>query len=161
MTTDNIPNRCVMGRIMRHKKRLKKDFYVSDYGSWKAARRAAARWEADKAKELPARISIKGLMTKRNRSGVVGVRLAREVQRKPSGAEYVYWTWHAHWPGCPHTGGISWRTHVHGDAEAFVLALLSRQMESIDRGKILNAFLEIKNSPEFKTLARIKKQSAP
>ena len=124
-------------------------------------REAARQWEQSMAGTLPPRISQKGRMTKKNRSGVPGVRLAREVQRKPSGNEYVYWTWKAHWPKCPYSGGVSWRTHVHGDEESFVLAVLTLRLETTDRKRVLNELLHIKGSADYNTILALKKQTAP
>jgi len=162
MSTDNIPNKCVMGRVMRQKRRFKKDFYVKDHnGSWEAARKAARRWEKAMEKNLPAKIPMKGLMTSRNRSGIVGVRMAREVQNKPDGRRYVYWRWAANWPDCPHHGGIRWSMEQYSDEDAFVLAVLARRLESLDRRFILSELQKVKGTEEYHEMLSVKKQSPP
>jgi hypothetical protein len=147
-----------MGRVSRQKRRFKRDFYIKDYsGSWEAARKAARRWEKAMEKSLPPKIPTKGLMTTRNRSGVVGVHLKKEIQKK----RYVYWKWTARWPNSPRHGGLTWSTVQFSDDDAFVLAVLSRRMESIDRPRIIAELDKVKGTEEYHEMLSLKKQSPP
>ena len=159
-TTRNYPNRSVMARVMRQGKRHQEDFYLHEYGSWKKAEKAAQKWVDEKIEALPPRQNIKNLMTKRNSSGVVGVNLSKQVQRRPYG-EYEYWKWIARWPNCPNSGGVSWSTNEWGDEDAFVLAVITRQMESAEREKIKKEFTKIKGTEEYQEIIKLKKQYAP
>jgi len=161
MPTKNEPNRCVMGRIMRQRHHHKKDFYVSDFGgSWDKAWAAADRWEKAMAKILPSRLSAKGMMTKRNHSGVVGVNLSQQINHRPH-KTYRYWRWVARWPGCPLNGGLGWSTNQWGDEDAFVLAFISRREESTNRPKIIEEFKSIRGTEEHRDILSLKKQIPP
>lgn len=151
-----------MARIMRQCKMHQKNFALKDYGSWEAAEAAASAW-IDKQKKIlpPSQMNAKDRMTSRNRSGVVGVYLSRQVIRRPSGKEYEYWRWTARWPGCPQSGGVSWQIGESlEEDDAFALAVLSRQMESTDRYHIMSELARIYGSKRhLKIMA--KKQIAP
>ena len=85
--TRNVESKCVMARVMRFKKKYQANFTLKDYGTYEAAERAAKRWVAGKKKVLPPPLTSKDIMTVRNQSGVVGVRLASSFKRKPNGLE--------------------------------------------------------------------------
>lgn len=126
-----------MGRIMRRSKMHQKNFSVKQYGGWGAATKAAKVWVKEMLQVLPKPVMTpKNRMTKRNQSGVVGVHAAPSVIRKQSGKEYTYWRWIARWPGCKPRSGIGWSVNTLGDDDAFVLAVLSRRLESTDRKRI-------------------------
>src|SRR5437867_2017213 len=129
--TLNRQEKCVMARIMRQKKRHQKNFTLKQYGTWRAAIRAARKWMNEIAPGLPPLMRSKGRMTKRNRSGYVGVHLARRLIRKPNGNEYEYWRWLATWPGCPFTGGVGWSVTWYGDDDAYILAVLTHKAETV------------------------------
>ena len=147
-----------MARIMRQNVKHQKNFSRRDYGTWKAAEAAAAAWIAKKKKSLPPSLmGAKATKNSRNTSGVVGVRLARKLLRKPSGKEYEYWSWVANWPGCPRRGGIPWHIgNMQTDEEAFVLAYLSREMESVDREKVRRRFGRIYKHPKHREILKQK-----
>lgn len=159
--TKNIPMKCVMARVMRHSKKYQKNFTLKEYGSWEKAEQAAKRWVKGREKNLPPKLSSKGRMTKRNRSGVVGVRLAQNIKRKKSGAVYEYWRWVAFWPKCPLKGGIGWSINKFGDDDAFVLAVLSRRNETIDRDFLVNELRKIYSSEEYYEILSIKGRTPP
>jgi hypothetical protein len=60
--------------------------------------------------------------------------------KRPSGKEYEYWRWVANWPGCRNKGGVVWYLHQYGEDDAFVLAVLSLRLESVNRDRILIEF---------------------
>jgi len=90
--------------------------------------------------------SPKGRMTKANTSGEVGVNPAKSVVEKPNGNIYEYQSWVAHWPGCPHAGGVKWASLKNTDDGAYVLAVLCRRMETINRGAVEEAMIEAKRT---------------
>ena len=159
--TRNKSTKCWLARIRRHKHNYSQYFFDKDWDDKESARQEALKWYANMLATLPPKISTKGIFTKRNKSGVVGVRLAKEVQNKPSGAQFIYWCWTANWPGCPKRGGVDWRTHVHGDNDSFVSAVLCRRMETTDKKRVHNALLAVKATSEYMDILKLKKQSAP
>jgi len=74
----------------------------------------------------PPPTSPKGRMSVKNRTGVVGVELAPQ---KVKG--HVYFVWVARWPG--HRSGTGFSVNQHGEDKAFLLACISRELESKDR----------------------------
>jgi len=150
-----------MARVMRHNQRHQKNFTLKEYGSWEKAEKAASIWVKGREKNLPPRLSSKNRMTHRNNSGVVGVRLDQNIKRKKTGAVYEYWRWVASWPGCPLNGGLGWSINKFGDKDAFVLAVLSRRKETIDRDVLVNELRKIKASEEYQEILSIKDQSPP
>jgi hypothetical protein len=157
--TRNEATKCVMARVMRRTKRYHKNFSLKKYGSWEKAERAAKRWVRKTIRELPPPAAPwKGLMTKRNQSGVVGVWLAHKFRRKPNGKEYEYWRWTARWPGCEYSGGLSWSIDQFGDEDAFVLAVLARQHETVDRDWLLEEHDRIYRKKAYKDILKQKSQ---
>ena len=146
--------------IMRSRKRHQEYFTLKEYGSKEKAVLAANKWISKLEKKLPARLSSKNILTSRNKSGAVGVRLDLNVKRKNNGKIYPYWRWIAFWPSAPSRGGFAWSINRYGgDKNAFVLAYLSREYESIDRNKILNEFEKIRNTNKYREILSLKKQS--
>jgi hypothetical protein len=127
-----------MARIMRNCEMHQKSFPIKEYKSWKAAEEAGRVWIAEQKKILPpSRMNEEGRMTKRNKSGVVGVCLARSIRRKPNRKKYIYWRWIARWPDCPSKGGFMWTiSEETPDDDAFALACLSREMRSVEREEV-------------------------
>jgi hypothetical protein len=154
--TWNEQNGCAMGRVMRHGVRHQRNFSRTAFGSRDAAEKAAAAWVRQTIKDLPPEIPRKGRMTASNRSGVVGVWLVPVRITKPDGWRYEYWRWTANWPRCPHSGGVSWYVHQYGDEAAFVLAVLTRRMETVDRAAVLERFEAIDGTAEFAKIAALR-----
>lgn len=153
--TKNVKEKCIMARIMRQNQKYQKNFTLNEYKSWTKAEREAKKWVKEMLEKLPDRATSKGKLTSRNTSGVVGVRLVNSVKYK-NGSPYESWRWLAFWPDCPYRGGISWATLKYGDDEAFVLAVLSRKMESIDREAILKKFNRIKGKKSYNDILALK-----
>ncbi|MBI3776348.1 MAG: hypothetical protein HY273_12505 [Gammaproteobacteria bacterium] len=141
--TRNKQEKCIMARIRRQNKLYQKNFTLKQYRTWKAAETAAQKWVKKILPSLPPAIPIKGRMTKRNTSGVVGVRLIESV-RKKNGKQYHDWRWIAFWTGCPYSGGIGWSVNKYGDEPAFVRAYLARMLSTIDRARIEREFTRIR-----------------
>ncbi len=96
-----------------------------------------------------------GRKTRSNRSGVVGVSIKTEKGRK-RGSRYYYW-W-ARWPGC--MSGIKFSIRLHKDAKAFCLALIARELESLDRNAVEREYLVRKKAGKLRALLAQKSQSA-
>lgn len=139
-----------MARIMRDAKMHQKNFAVSRFESWEAAEKEGRKWIEKQKKILPpSRMNEEGRMTSRNRSGVVGVYIAKTIRRKPNGKEYEYWKWIARWPRCPIKGGVTWTINEEtSDDDAFALAFLSREMRSADKDEIRDKLSKIYGSKE-------------
>ena len=137
-----------------------KNFTLKQYGTWNKAEIAAKKWRRAQLKVLPEIVmNSKNRMTSRNQSGKVGVHLARSFRRKRKGRDYEYWRWIARWPGCPYTGGIGWSILSLGDDDAFALAFLSREMETISRPKVLGELERIYGGKRHKEIMKLKAQN--
>ena len=136
--TKNRQEKCVVARVMRQTKLYQKNFSLKKYGTWSQATRAAKQWLKRTLRKLPPKIesSSKGRMTRRNHSGVVGVHRTPGIVRKPNGNVYECPRWVARWPGCKFRGGLGWSVKQFEEEGAFVLAVLSRKHETINRDTI-------------------------
>ena len=153
--TRNKTDKSVMARIMRQGKMYQKRFPLGRYKTWKAAEKEGRAWIDELKKTLPpCEMNKKGRHTHRNTSGVVGVTLAYKIARKPSGKEYGYWSWIAYWAGeTKRRISIGW--HIgdnYTDDEAFVLAVISREMECKDRDVVLEKYKKIKGKAKHKAI---------
>jgi hypothetical protein len=149
--TRNEKAKCVMARIRRRNQLYQENFTLTQYGSWEKAEAAARKWVKATLPELPDTIPVKGRMSSRNTSGIVGVRLAESIRLK-NGNEYRHWRWIAFWPECPFPGGIGWSVDKYGENEAFLYAAISRKLETVDRDRISVEYLKLKGTKEFKRL---------
>ena len=150
-TTKNRASKCVMARIMRQGEAHQKNFGLREYRTWKAAEDAAQKWIRKMKRELPDEAERRGRMTKRNSSGVVGV-WPRITNFKSKNADIDYCRWYARWPGCPLKGGVSFSAEIHGDDEAFAMAYLARENETVDREWIENRFKQFKKTKKYKEI---------
>jgi hypothetical protein len=105
------------------------------------------------------RASTKGRMTSANTSGEVGVHPARTIVEKDNGNIYEYQSWVSNWPRCPYKGGLKWASLQKTDDGAYVLAVLSRRMESINRNAIIEAMLEAKTTGLYDTILKQKPET--
>jgi hypothetical protein len=153
--TRNETEKCVMARIVRQRQLHQQNFTLRQYGTWTKAESAAKKWVKAKLQELPPPIPMKNRMTRRNSSGVVGVRLVHSVRRRGE-REYGDWRWIAFWPGCENAGGVGFSVNKFGDETAFVLACLARQLESTDRTAIENSLVAFKKTPDYRRLLKLK-----
>lgn len=160
--TINRQQNCVMARIMRRGKRHQQNFTLRDYRTWKAAKQAASRWVDRTRSKLPASVSNQpGRMTVRNHSGYVGVSLSSATPKSHLGDPTVYWAWKANWIGCSHRGGVTFGVKSLGDADAFVCAVLSREMQTVDRKRVLQRLKRIKGTKRYRSIRRLKRTAAP
>jgi hypothetical protein len=147
--TKNTKEKCVMARVMRQKEIHQENFSLKEYGSWAKAMLAGRKWIKEMLPKLPAKMSSKGRKTRRNNSGVVGVHWSPGIVKKMNGNVYECPRWIAKWPGCKFNGGISWMEKQFEHEGAFVLAVLSRQLETINRDTILSEFESIAGTKKY------------
>ena len=141
-----------MVRIMRQGKMYQKNFSKKKYGGWGKAKAEAAKWRDEQLKILPPKMmNAEGRMSSRNQSGVVGVTLSCATFDR-EGANNEYWSWKAKWPGCGFAGGIGWSVKKYGEDDAFALAVLSRELRTIDRDVILARFKKLKGSKKLQKI---------
>lgn len=152
--TRNIQENCVVLRFQRQHQTWHETFSIRKFGGWTKAEAAAKKRREELIKELPDPIPQKGRMTKRNQSGVVGVHFSEKKHTKPNGKVYWYPQWYTKWPGCPRRGGVAWSVNQFGFDDAFVLAVLTREMESVDRKKILAKFKRLKGTKKYKDILK-------
>jgi hypothetical protein len=144
---------------MRKGRRHQRNFTLKQFKTWIAAEEAASRWVKAQLKVLPpSEMNARDRMTVRNHSGIVGVNKTKHLVRKSTGLEYEYWRWTAHWPGCRNSGGVSWYISRFGDDAAFVLAALSRRLESTNREEVIAKLEGIKGTKEYRAILRLKNQ---
>jgi hypothetical protein len=148
-TTKNKSSKCVMARIMRQGIPHQKNFGLREYRTWKAAEAAAQKWIRKMKRELPPESDGRGIMSKRNKSGIVGV-WPRITNFKSKQADIDYCRWYARWPGCELKGGVSFSAELFGDDEAFARAYLARKNETVDRDWIEKRFRTFKKTKEYR-----------
>jgi hypothetical protein len=158
--TWNKKNFYARGIVQRHKDRRVKYFTIHQYETREKAEAAADKWVREQLREMPEKMSSKNRMTHRNSSGHVGVHLHPQVIRKPSGEEYEYFSWISKWPGCPLRGGVKWATKTLGYDDAYVLAVLCRRMETINRRQVFEAFERIKGKAEYNAISKLRGDAA-
>jgi hypothetical protein len=155
-TTKNKASKCVMARIMRQGTPHQKNFGLREYRTWKAAEAAAQKWIRKMKRELPPESDGRGIMSKRNKSGIVGV-WPRITNFKSKQADIDYCRWYARWPGCPLKGGISFSAEQFGDDEAFAMAYLARENETTDREWIKKRFNSFQKTKKYREVIAEKK----
>jgi hypothetical protein len=146
-----------MARVMRQRVKHQENFTLKKYGSWKKAEAAARKWIKTKLPDLPPEVPREGRMTKKNRSGVVGVYRDPGTVKKKNGNIYSYPRWIARWPNCPFRGGLSWSVNQFDEEGAYVLAYLGLKKKSINRGKILDEFDSIFGTKEYEKICAFRK----
>ncbi|MGI8435898.1 MAG: hypothetical protein ACR2NX_03200 [Chthoniobacterales bacterium] len=148
-----------MARVQRQRTRHQEAFPIKEHGSWEFAEKAADVWIRRMERTLPPPITAKNLMTRRNSSGVVGVHPRHEVIRKASGKEYEYYYWVSRWPGCRLKAGVKWAIHTFGDDDAFVLAVLCREMEVDSRERVIDEFMTAMDDDRYRQILVRRKQT--
>lgn len=143
---------------MRQGVDYQKNFTLREYRTWKAAEEAAQKWVRKMKKDLGPVAGTYGKMNKRNKSGVVGIYPRIDRLQSPVGIT-DYCRWHARWPGCPLKGGVGFSAERFGDDEAFALAYLAREHQSVDREWIIKKLSSFKKSKKYQKLMAQKKQA--
>ena len=126
-------------RRKKYGKSISKLFSDSIYGDKEKSLKAAIQYRDELEKLYPIEDKYKYL-SKRNTSGIVGVKRISSSTKRPSGKIYTYDFWEARWPsgdGKEKTKKFS--IHKYGEIESFKLALKTRA----------RAILKITNSEEF------------
>ncbi|GIX35762.1 MAG: hypothetical protein KatS3mg126_1541 [Lysobacteraceae bacterium] len=121
-------------RIRRGEIFIQEFFSDRAHGGKRAAQKAARQRYLQLAAELPPPRTSEGVLSRRNTSGVVGVRLAREGA-DASGAprESYVASWRE--DGCDRT--VRFSCARYGKRKAFKLACLARELRTTDRKLLL------------------------
>ena len=135
-----------MARIMRDKIQHSKNFSLAEHGSWDKAEQVAAQWLEEIKASLPPPVTSKDNLTARNVSGFVGVSLKKSMKRSPN-YETTHYAWHAFWPD--NANGTRWAVEKYGDDEAFVRAVLSRQLQSTNRNEIEATYAKVHGTQQY------------
>lgn len=138
-----------MARITRDKVQYARNFSLAEYSSWEKAEDAATQWLEKIKVSLPPPITSKDNLTARNVSGFVGVSLKKSTKYSPN-YETTHYAWHAFWPG--NANGTRWAVEKYGDDQAFVRAVLSRQLESTDRNEIEATYEKVHGTQEYHSI---------
>jgi hypothetical protein len=153
----NVQESYVMARVMRQRHLYQRNFTLKEHGSWEKAEAAAKRWIKAFVPTLPPKVPREGRLTKRNRSGAVGVYRSPGIRAKPNGKVYYCPRWVARWLGCPLRGGLSWSVKQFDEEGAFVLAYLGLKKKSINRTELLADFDSIFGTEEYENICALKK----
>lgn len=154
-TTKNKVSKCVMARLMRQGKSIQKNFTLREYKTWAKAQAAADKWVDQMRKELPPPSDPRGRMSKRNTSGVVGIWPRMTTYGSGKNMKY-YCRWYARWPECPLRGGVSFSVDMYGDDEAFAMAYLARENQTIDREWVVKRFAKFSKTKKYQKLIELK-----
>ncbi len=115
-------------RFQRKGEKIEKFFSDSKFGGRRGALTAAKNYR-DELEASHSRYSVEELSknpSKRNTSGMVGVRLHKQIDSRGD-YEYHYWYWISQWTdGRGRRRTKSFSVHQHGDKEAFRLACEAR-----------------------------------
>lgn len=151
LTRNNAEN-TIMVRMMRQGVKYQKNFSKKKYGGWGKAAKAAREWRDEQLKILPPKMmNEEGRMSARNTSGVVGVTLTRAAMNLDSGS-YEYWSWKAKWPGCKYKGGIGWAVKKYGEEDAFALAVLSRELRTVNREEVIKRLKKLRGTKKLEKI---------
>ena len=116
-------------RMQRKGKKTEKFFSDNKFGGKRGALAAAQEFR-DELEASSKKYSVKELAetpSVRNKSGVVGVRLHKQIDSRGD-YEYHYWYWVAQWTdGRGRRRTKSFSVHTYGDDEAFRLASEARK----------------------------------
>jgi len=150
---ENVPSKCFVFRRMDYFNNKSVLFSYARGQDREAIKSKAVAYTIKMNKALgPApRKSTEGRMSSRNSSGIVRVYPRRTLAKRNG---LYYYAWATKWKGCPRPGGVPWPCLTRGDDGAYVLAVLTLQMKTIDRGRVMEEFEKIKGTPKFKELLR-------
>jgi hypothetical protein len=137
--TENVSSKSFVYRHPNYHRRKSVLFSYAHGGDRESAKAKAIAYAIEKDAILgpPPPRSPEGRMSRCNTSGFVGVNPGDKPIRKPSGIEYTYYHWKAEWIGCPNSGGVAWQCKTLTDDGAYVLAVLTRRLRTVNRGRML------------------------
>lgn len=144
-------------RIRRGEVFVQEFFSDAAYGGKRASQQAARARYQELVESLPAPKTSEGAMSRRNSSGVVGVRLAREGQ---SAAGEPRESYVASWREDGRDQTVRFSCNRFGKRKAFALACLARELRTIDREALLAEFAARGGKAPAKKAAS-KKAAAP
>ena len=128
-------------RICRDGKKTSEFFADRQHGGKRNAKKMAKQRYAELCEQLgSANVQpTKGLLTKRNTSGKVGVHLAYSVDSRWKNCEYTSYC--ASWITADgRRQKISFSCNKHGESAAFELACIARKLESKDRAALIKIY---------------------
>lgn len=115
-------------------------FFVGKHGGKRGALKAALKRRREVLVSAPAPTPMKGMKTKRNKTGFVGVRLCDGVDRRKANV-HRYLSYVAFWTGPDGRAcTIGFAHNKYGQRKAFALACIAREKEIRDRAKIEEEF---------------------
>ena len=132
-------------------------FTLKEYVTWERAEAAGKRWIKSFIKTLPPEVPREGRMTKRNRSGRVGVYRSKGIVRKRNGKVYSCPRWIARWPNCELKGGLSWSVLQFDEDGAFALAVIGLTLKSVNRDEVFSYFESIIDTEELDEIYALKR----
>lgn len=128
-----------MVRIMRRGTMHQEFFSDKKYGGKRKARQAADERLAELRLELPDPIEQKGMLTRRNSTGKVGVHAAHDIDKRWPDCEY--WSYVASWLDFNQKRiNVKFSCQKYGDNVAWELACIAREKELRDREQILRIY---------------------
>ncbi len=130
-----------MARIMRRGESHQHFFSDSVHGGKRKALKAAREKREELLESLPAPKPLRGRLTKRNSTGIVGVHLTQDTDRRNKGYEYSYRSYVASWldeDGKRINVRFSW--NKYGEETALELAKIARKRELRDRDQIVKIY---------------------
>lgn len=111
-------------------------FFVGKHGGKRGALKAALRHRKEVLASAPPPTPMKGMRTKRNKTGVVGVRLCDAVDKRKANV-HRYLSYVAFWTGSNGRAcTIGFSHNKYGEKGAFALAGIAREKELRDRSKV-------------------------
>ena len=128
-------------RICRDGKKSSEFFADRQHGGKRNAKKMAKQRYAELCEQLGAANvrPTKGLLTKRNTTGIVGVHIANSVDTRWKNCEYTSYC--ASWIADDGSRQkISFSCNKHGASAAFELACIARKLESKDRAAVLKIY---------------------
>ena len=153
--TDNVSSKCFVFRhpnLFQHKSVVFSYAHSRDKEAIKGKAVSYAKKMNDVLGPVP-HLSPEGRMSSRNRSGIVRIHPKRDFAKK-NGRFYYFWV--ARWKGCPLHGGVSWPCLTHTEDGAYVLAVLTLDMRTTSRPRVIEAYEKIKGTARRKEILRLR-----
>ena len=146
-------------RLCRNGQRINEFFSDARYGGKAKAKKAAKeRYEQLVEEYGPASTSMKGVVTSRNTTGIVGVHIAHGFDNRFPNCEY--WSYCASWvneDGSRSKISFSW--NKYGEEEALELAKFAREREICEREKVETLFAKSQAAKKKRRLQKLMRKA--